>query len=112
MSEDHEEFEQESDEAPRTAADLPLPGGNFRLFIQRLSYQGLMSMGLIPNPLTKQRRLDLNHAKMLLDDLSMLAEKTRGNLDDDESEHLFKIVRDLTTQFESAKKGGIDPDAF
>ncbi len=100
MTEENENVEQES----RTAADVPLPGGNFRLFIQRLSYQGLMSMGLIPNPLTNEKRVDLNHAKMLLDDLSMLAEKTRGNLDDDESEHLFKIVRDLTSQYNSAKR--------
>ena len=112
MTEENENFEAESAEAPRMASDIPLPGGNFRLFIQRMSYQGLMSMGLIPNPLTKEKRMDLNHAKMLLDDLSMLAEKTRGNLDDDESEHLFKIVRDLNIQFESAKKGAIDPDAF
>ncbi|MFT5285979.1 MAG: hypothetical protein ACI8TQ_002147 [Planctomycetota bacterium] len=108
----NDDFEQGAEEAPRTAADMPLPGGNFRLFIQRLSYQGLMSMGVLPNPLTKQTRLDLNHARMLLDDLSMIAEKTRGNLEPDESEHLFKIVRDLTAQFESAKKGAIDPDQF
>ena len=108
----NDEQEQESNPAPRTAADMPLPGGNFRLFIQRLSYQGLMSMGVLPNPLTKQTRVDLNHARMLLDDLSMLAEKTRGNLDEDESEHLFKIVRDLTTQFEVAKKGAANPEQF
>ena len=110
--ESNDDLGQEPEQAPRTAADVPLPGGNFRLFIQRLSYQGLMSMGVLPNPLTKETRLDLNHARMLLDDLSMIAEKTRGNLDEDESEHLFKIVRDLTTQFESAKKGAANPEQF
>jgi hypothetical protein len=102
--------EGERDEPRRTAADVPLPGGNFRLFVQRLSYQGLMSLGLIPNPLTNSSRLDLNHARMLIDDLAMLAEKTRGNLDEDESEHLFKVVRDLRHQYEQVKKGGVRPE--
>jgi hypothetical protein len=89
----------------RTAEEIPLPGGNFRLFVQRLGYQGLMSLGLLENPLTQQARVDLGHARMLVDDLSMLAEKTRGNLDEEESEHLFKVLRDLRGQLEVAERG-------
>ncbi len=85
----------------RTADEIALPGGNFRLFIQRLGYQGLMSLGVIENPITGSTRVDVDHARMLIDDLAMLAEKTRGNLDEDESEHLFKVVRDLRRQFEA-----------
>ncbi len=91
----------------RTAEDMPLPGGNFRLFIQRLGYQGLMSLGLIENPLTNQSRIDLDHARMLIDDLAMLAEKTRGNLDEEESEHMFKLLRDLRLQLEASEKSAV-----
>ena len=38
-----------------TAEQIPLPGGNFRLFVQKLGYQSLISMGLIENPLTRTR---------------------------------------------------------
>ena len=79
-------------------------GGNFRLYLQRLGYQGLMSLGLIENPLTKQSRIDLDLARMLIDDLAMLAEKTRGNLDEEESEHLSKLLRDLRHQLEASEK--------
>ena len=90
-----------TDDGTRKAEDVPLPGGYFRLFVQRLGYQGLMSLGLIENPITGERQQNLEHARMLVDDLSMLAEKTRGNLDEDESEHLFRIVRDLRHQLDA-----------
>ena len=70
-----------------TAADLPLPGGSFRLFITRLSYQGLMSLGIIENPLTNTKAMNLPNAKMLIEDLEMIRDKTRGNLEEDEDEY-------------------------
>lgn len=81
--------------APQTAAELPLPGGNFRLFVTRISFQAMMSLGMLENPLTKTRRLDLASARMLIDDLRMLHDKTRGNLEDEEEQQLEKSVRDL-----------------
>ncbi|MED6334228.1 MAG: DUF1844 domain-containing protein [Planctomycetota bacterium] len=83
-----------------TAADIPLPGGNFRLFITRLGYQGLISLGMLENPLTGEATVNTDNARMLLDDLLMLQAKTEGNLDPDEREHLDKLVRDLETAWE------------
>ncbi|MCA8979919.1 MAG: DUF1844 domain-containing protein [Planctomycetes bacterium] len=82
-----------------TAADLPLPGGSFRLFITRLSYQGLMSLGIIENPLTNTKAMNLPNAKMLIEDLEMIRDKTRGNLDEDEDEHLAKLISDLQSAY-------------
>ena len=79
----------------RTAADLPLPGGSFRLFITRLSYQALMSLGVIENPITNTKVVQVDNARMLLDDLEMLREKTSGNLDEEERLHLEKLLSDL-----------------
>lgn len=95
-------------ETERTAEDVPLPGGDFRLFVQRLGYQGLMSLGLIENPLTGEASPDAGRAKMVIDDLAMLAEKTRGNLDGDESEHLERTLRNLREQFEQAVGDELD----
>ena len=86
----------------RSAADVPLPGGDFRLFVTRLSLQSMMSLGMIENPLTKTRALNLDHARMLIDDLRMLQEKCYGNLEPEEDEHLAKVVRDLVWAFERA----------
>jgi len=84
----------------QTAADLPLPGGNFRLFIQRLGYQCLMSLGVIENPITATKQKNLGNARMLLDDLEMLRAKTEGNLEPEETEHIEKMIRDLGAAYE------------
>lgn len=83
----------------KTAADAPLPGGNFRLFVQKLGYQALISMGLIENPLTNERSANLSHAQSAIDDLMMLHDKTAGNLEQDEKAHIEKVVSDLQNHF-------------
>ena len=82
-------------EPARRADELPLPGGDFRLFVQRLAYQALISLGLLENPLTRTKEAHPDQARSLIDDLVMLHEKTRGNLTPDEDEHLARILRDL-----------------
>jgi hypothetical protein len=82
----------------------PLPGGDFRLFLTRLGYQGLMSLGRIENPLTGARTPHLDNARMLLQDLVMLREKTQGNLEPDEALHLDKLERDLRHALESIRE--------
>ena len=91
------------------AGDLPLPGGNFRLFITRLSYQGLMSLGMLENPVTGTKAVILENARMIIDDLQMLQDKTSGNLDPDEKEHLDKLVRDLERAYEEIEKQPVEP---
>ena len=82
-------------EGARKASDIPLPGGNFHLFVSRLSIQAMISMGILENPLTRQKVPHLGNARMLLDDLAMLREKTVGNLDEDEEAHLDKVIADI-----------------
>lgn len=86
--------------ARRTAGDVPLPGGDFRLFVTRLSFQAMLSLGLIENPLTGTKQVNARSARMLVDDLRMLRDKTRGNLDADEEAYLEKISGDLDRHFE------------
>ena len=88
-------------ETERSASDVPLPGGDFRLFVQKLGYQALIALGVLDNPVTGERTANPEGARTVLDDLAMLAEKTRGNLDEFESEHLFKVIRDLRHQIEA-----------
>lgn len=82
-------------EAVRRASDMPLPGGNFHLFVTRLSIQAMISMGILENPLTNRREATPGNARMLLMDLEMLREKMVGNLDDEEEAHLDKVIADL-----------------
>ena len=97
MSEQHETTPETpaEGEAPRTASDVPLPGGVFPLFVQKTAYQALIAMGVVENPLTGERSRDLTRAQAVVADLEMLRDKTRGNLEQDEDEHLERIVADL-----------------
>ncbi len=88
------------EEPARTADQVPLPGGDFRLFVTRLSFQAMLSLGLIENPLTGSAQVNGPNARMLVDDLRMLLEKTRGNLSPDEETYLEKISSDLDRHFE------------
>ncbi len=92
----------------RQAADIPLPGGNFRLMVQRMAYQGLLGLGILENPVTGTTQVNLSSAKMILDDLRMLTEKTAGNLDDEEREHLEGIVKDLENAYAKTSETNSD----
>ena len=73
-----------------------MPGGDFRLFVTRLSLQGMLALGILENPLTKTHTKNLAQARMVIDDLVMLREKTAGHLADEEAGHLDKVIADLS----------------
>jgi Domain of unknown function (DUF1844) len=84
-----------SPDAARRASDVPLPGGDFRLFVTRLSFQGMIALGVLENPLTRTKEPNLGNARMLIDDLAMLREKTEGNLELEERELLDQVIENL-----------------
>ena len=70
-----------------------------------LSNQALMYLGEIPNPVTGQPETDLTAVRELIDIISMLQEKTRGNLDPAEARLFEKVLYDLRMRFvEKARK--------
>jgi hypothetical protein len=96
-------------EEGRTAGDLPLPGGDFRLFVQKLGYQALLGLGVLENPLTRTKDVNLPHARSVIDDIAMLREKTAGNLASEEDEHLATVIADLERHYARVSSGG-DPE--
>ena len=90
----------------RRAEDVPLPGGSFVLFVQKLAYQALITLGVVENPLTRTREPNLGHARAVIDDLMMLREKTRGNLSPEEEQQLTQVVGELQRHFVQLKQRG------
>jgi len=72
-----------------------LPEVNFPTFIMSLNASALFNLGIIEDPATGQSAKNLPMAKQTIDILSMLEEKTRGNLTKDEAEILKNILYDL-----------------
>src|SRR3954466_7187347 len=59
----------------------------------------LMFLGKVPHPQTGQPIKDLESAQMFIDQLEMIAYKTRGNLDQDEQQLLKQSLVSLRMSF-------------
>lgn len=87
------------------ASDQTLPEINFSTFIISLSTQVLMHLGEIPNPLTGKVETDVAVAKQMIDLISVLREKTQGNLDQGEETLVDDVLYDLRMRYvEMVKK--------
>jgi Domain of unknown function (DUF1844). len=75
-------------------------------FIMMQSQQAQLFLGRIPNPQTGKLQPDLAVARMLIDQLEMIREKTRGNLNHEETEILGGILSDLQSAYVQAQTGG------
>jgi hypothetical protein len=73
----------------------PLPAINFATFIFSLNSSALAQLGIMEDPMTGEKARNLPLAKQTIDILSMLEEKTRGNLAADEAAMLKNILYDL-----------------
>lgn len=74
-------------------------------FIMMQSQQAQLFLGRIPNPQSGKPEPNLDVARMLIDQLEMIREKTRGNLNHEEAEILGSILSDLQLSFVQAKNG-------
>lgn len=102
---EHKATQEAKKEAPKAEAreaareDTQLPEVNFSTFIFSLSSSALLHFGEIPDPSSGTKKKNLPMAKHTIDILSMLQEKTSGNLTPDE-EQLFKnILYDLKMRY-------------
>jgi hypothetical protein len=99
------EPEPEPEPAPKPAADKepqrPAHPGLFSDFVVNLASQAAMYMGLVNDPLGPQFPTDLGAARQMIDILGMLQEKTTGNLTNEESVLLERVLTDLRMQYVS-----------
>jgi hypothetical protein len=76
-----------------------MPEVTFASFILSLNTSALYHMGDLPHPETGQRLVDREVAKHTIDTLTLLADKTKGNLSHDEHELLASILYELKMRF-------------
>ena len=90
-------------EKPAASSDS-LAEINFSTFVISLSTQALMQLGEIPSPLTGKVESDFAVAKQMIDILGMLRDKSRGNLDEQETRLLEDVLYDLRMRYVEAVK--------
>jgi len=91
-----------SEPAPSTAEapqHSPLGDLTFSGFVIGLSTQALVLLGETTDPSAPSGRTDLAGAKQLIDILGMLHAKTKGNLDEAESQLLDDALYDLRMRY-------------
>jgi hypothetical protein len=81
-----------------------LPEINFPTFIMSLNASALVNLGILDNPATGNKDINLPLAKQTIDILCMLEEKTLGNLSKEEESMLKNILYDLRIIYVKEKK--------
>ena len=68
-------------------------------FVMMHAQNAALFLGQIPNPKTGEGEVNLELAKMFIDQLAMIQEKTRGNLTNEESTILRNTLSNLQMAF-------------
>lgn len=80
--------------------DEPCPPPiDFMTFVTSLSVSALLHLGVMPDPESNQPTVNIPLARQTIDLVEMLREKTLGNLNEDEQQHLDAILYDLKLRF-------------
>lgn len=75
-------------------------------FVMMQAQNAALFLGQIPNPQTGQTEINLEVARMFIDQLVMIQEKTRGNLTSEESNVLRSALASLQMAFVEASQAG------
>jgi hypothetical protein len=87
------------EEKPPEKEPPPRPPIDFPSYILSYYTQGLVLLGEVPNPYTNKKEEDVEAARHTIDILSMLEEKTKGNLSNDEQQLLGSVLYELRMKF-------------
>ncbi len=82
------------------------PELNFITYIFMLYQSGLIALGKLENPITGKISVELDEVTGIIELLEVLEEKTKGNLNGEESRTLLMLLSTLRMNFveESGKK--------
>jgi hypothetical protein len=92
--------------------DTPPPGDdesaiNFPAFVLSLAHTAAVHFGDVPDPVTGETAAtNLPAAQQMIDILSLLEEKTRGNLTAEERQLLEQLLYELRLRFMEVSKTG------
>lgn len=89
-----------AEERRRSIADKATnPETPFTNFIEPLIAQGYMSLGMLRNPYQPQAKIDTAAARQMIEILTLLREKTQGNLTPEEEDFMETHLGELKLAF-------------
>lgn len=88
-----------------------LPEASFSSIIGGIGIQAAMALGQVEHPETGEKMKDLDQAEHFIESLKILREKTEGNLNQQEENHLETLISELKMEYvREAKKQGKSPE--
>lgn len=75
------------------------PPIDFPSYILSYYTQGMVLLGEVPNPYTNKKEEDIEAARHMIDILSMLEQKTKGNLSKEEQQLLESVIYELRIKY-------------
>ena len=94
---------EQADQTKESASGVP-DKLEFLDLVRMFAQQAMMYLGAIPDPQTGKAIVSLEVAKMQIDLLSILEDKTKGNLTEEESQLLQGVLQDLRMTFVEVSK--------
>ncbi|MCZ6736051.1 MAG: DUF1844 domain-containing protein [Planctomycetota bacterium] len=91
-----EEAKAERSEPPRAGE---LPKADFKALVGMLASQAILGLGAMGDPKSGRVVVDLPGARFSIDLLTMLEQRTKGNLTDEEVKELSQILAELRGRF-------------
>jgi hypothetical protein len=85
--------------AKKSAGGREMPPADFKSLLGTVVTQALLYMGAFPDPQTGRAIVSLEYAAFHIDLLSVLEEKTRGNLSEEEQTELTQVTHELRLRF-------------
>jgi hypothetical protein len=103
-SEDAQPAGETADETAGEAAAGRIPPASFEVLISTFAVPALTAMGKLPDPVQGHPVVRPDFAKHYIDMLSMIEEKTKGNLTKDEAGMLDDVLHQLRMAFVTTRK--------
>lgn len=72
---------------------------DFTTIIRSYEFEGMIALGKLPNPMSGETGLSIDHAQYVIDLLTVLKSKTVNNLNDEEKRALDFILSNLQLNF-------------
>lgn len=82
-------------EAPRAASEQGIPEPGLEWLVSMMASEAMLHMGVFASPATGKPVVDLPAARLFIDTLGVLEEKTRGNRTPQEDQLFSAVLHDL-----------------
>jgi len=96
------EAESQLAEPPPSPSQPPsqeMPPASFEMLMTMFATEAMAALGQLPNPMTNEVSINIEHARYAIDMLQMLEAKTKGNLEPNEAKTLEDLLHQLRMLF-------------